>query len=61
VRTREAVLPAKKYAIWAVVACAALYLVKSPTGAALNVRHAAGGLAVMANSLSVFVKELASS
>lgn len=61
VRSREAVLPAKKYAIWAAVACALLYLVKSPTGAAVNVRHAASGLATVADSLSVFVNKLASS
>jgi hypothetical protein len=54
-------LPARKYAIWAAAAFALLYLVKSPTGAAVNVRQAASGLARVANSLTVFVNKLASS
>lgn len=60
-RSREAVLPARKYAIWAAAAFALLYLVKSPTGAAVNVRQAASGLAKVADSLTVFVNKLASS
>lgn len=60
-RSREAVLPAKKYALWAAAACALLYLVKSPTGAAVNVQQAASGLATVANSLTIFVNKLASS
>ena len=61
VRSREAVLPAKKYAIWAAPAFVLLYVVKSPNGAAAGVRQAASGLADVADSLTVFVNKLASS
>lgn len=57
---REAVLPAKKYVIWAAAAFAILYLVKAPADAALNVQNAAKGLASVADSLTIFVNKLAS-
>jgi hypothetical protein len=56
---REAVVPAKKYAVWAVAAFAVLYMVKSPTDAATAVQHGASRLASVANSLSIFVNKLA--
>jgi hypothetical protein len=56
---REAVVPAKKYAVWVVTAFAVLYMVKSPTDAATAVQHAASGLASVADSVSIFVNKLA--
>jgi hypothetical protein len=55
----EAVLPAKKYAVWAVAAFAVLYMVKAPKDAASAVQHAASGLSSVADSLSTFVNKLA--
>jgi hypothetical protein len=56
---REAVVQAKKYAVYAGLALALFYLLKSPEDAAQAVHTAAGGLASAADSLARFVNALA--
>lgn len=57
--SREAVVPAKKYATLAAVAFVMFYLVSRPDEAAQTVNTAAAGFASAAGSLARFVNELA--
>jgi hypothetical protein len=60
VRSREAIVPAKKYIPWIAAGFVLFYLLRSPEAAARSVESAAGGLAAAADSLATFVNTLAS-